>query len=579
MGAVHCCLPCGKENQQRDALWGSQQRATAANGRLPNDVVQNVVEYLDTVQAMWESRLVALDWRTATAYAVGFLNGRCWDIFSNERDGCNLLSRHFLVNRPATAHAFGIICLGPMLKVLRCRLPLDIDLNVVFRSCPALVELSIAPTAVSGRRLCSVDGRPLRSVEQPLRLDVQPCLYLQALNISSWRRVVLLTGVNGCLADVRLSRTAVDANSWFRRVLPRLTSLDLSFCEGCADLSLLRRCASLQELNLNSSDSSQAAVVTLVGLKALQVLNLCGCAQVTDLRELQQCRNLTDLKLSNSGVSNSSLGFGFVPLPSLVSLDLHSWTGSANVVPKLRDGCVRLGWLDLSHSDADDHCVSVLGAMRALETLLLNSCKNVTSASALTGVRTLSYLSLSDTRVSSTGIAGLETLPLLATLRLDGTPVDDIRCLQSCPVLTSLDLGGGSVRDVVPLAQIISLRTLSLLNTQIADVSTLANNLLLETLSLGGTRVTAQGINGLQHLPALRKLSLAKCRFLHCVTALCASGSLEELDLDHCRMTQEGVEGIETIASLQLLHFRGVTNPVTRQTITIPLRTGLVVLC
>jgi Leucine-rich repeat (LRR) protein len=91
----------------------------------------------------------------------------------------------------------------------------------------------------------------------------------------------------------------------------------------------------------------------------------------------------------------------------------------------------------------------------------------------------------------------------------------------------------------------------------------LANNLLLETLILGGTRVTAQGINGLQHLPVLRKLSLAKCRFLDSVTALCASRSLEELDLDYCRMTQEGVEGIETISSLQLLHFRGVTNPVT----------------
>jgi hypothetical protein len=251
MGAANSCLLCGKEKQQRDAPRGNQRRATAANARLPNDVVQNIVEYLDTVQAMWESRLVALDWRTATAYAVGFLNGRCWDTFINERDGCSLLSRHFLVNSPTTAHAFGIICLGPMLKVLRCRLPLDIDRNVIFRSCPALVELSIAPTAV--------DGRPLRSVEQPLRLDVQPCPDLEILRISSWRRVVLLTGVSRRLADVRLSGTAVDASSRFRRVLPGLISLDLSFCEGCADLSLLRGCASLQRLNLNTSDISQTA--------------------------------------------------------------------------------------------------------------------------------------------------------------------------------------------------------------------------------------------------------------------------------------------------------------------------------
>jgi Leucine-rich repeat (LRR) protein len=547
MGAVHCCFSREK-NRRPEAPRGNRQLTTEAHTRLPNDVVQNVVEYLDTVQAMSQSRLVTVGWRTATAYAVGFLNGRCWDTFTNERDGCSLLNRHFHVNRPATAHAWGIVCLGPMLKVLRCRLPLDIDLNVILRSCPALVELSIAPTAV--------DGRPLRSVEQPLRLDVQPCPDLEILRISSWRRVVLLTGVNRCLADMHLSGTAVDASSRFRRVLPGLISLNLSFCEGCADLSLLRGCASLQELYLNNSDISQAAVATLADLKALQVLNLHRCVQVTNIGELRQCRNLTDLTLSNSGVSNSSSGFGFIPLPSLLSLDLQSWAGCTNVVSKLRDGCVQLRWLDLSHSDMDDDCVGVLCAMPALQTLLLNNCKNVTSASALTGVRTLTYLSLSHTRVSSTGIAGLETLPLLATLRLDGTLVDDIQCLQSCPALTSLDLGEVQVRDVVPLA----------------------NSLLLETLILGGTRVTAQGINGLEHLPVLRKLSLAKCRFLDSVTALCASRSLEELDLAYCRMTQEGVEGIETISSLRLLHFRAVTDPVTSQAITIPPRAGLVVL-
>jgi Leucine-rich repeat (LRR) protein len=423
MGAVHSSLSHEK-NRRRDALWRNRRRTTGAHRRLPNDVVQNVVEYLDTIQAMSESRLVALGWRNATAYAIGFLNGRCWDTFTNERDGCRLLNRHF----KGPAHAWGIICLGAMLKVLRCRLALDMDLNVIFRSCPALVELSIA--AIPNK------GTPLRSFPPP-RLDVQPCPDLQTLSISSWLRL-LFTGVNRCLTEVRLSGTAVDANSLFRCVLPGLTSLDLSFCEGCADLSPLRGCASLQKLNLNNSDISQAAVVTLAGLKALRVLNLRGCTQVTNIEELRQCRNLTDLTLSNSGVSNSSLGVGFVPLPSLVSLGLHSWTGSTNVVPKLRDGCMRLQWLDLSQSDADDSCVSVLGAMPALRTLVLNSCKNVTRASALTGVRTLSFLSLSYTRVSSTGIAGLETLPLLETLLLDGTLVDDIQCLQSCPALTSL---------------------------------------------------------------------------------------------------------------------------------------------
>jgi hypothetical protein len=88
MGAVHCCFSREK-NRRPEAPRGNRQLTTEAHTRLPNDVVQNVVEYLDTVQAMSQSRLVTVGWRTATAYAVGFLNGRCWDTFTNERDAAS----------------------------------------------------------------------------------------------------------------------------------------------------------------------------------------------------------------------------------------------------------------------------------------------------------------------------------------------------------------------------------------------------------------------------------------------------------------------------------------------------------
>jgi Leucine-rich repeat (LRR) protein len=139
------------------------------------------------------------------------------------------------------------------------------------------------------------------------------------------------------------------------------------------------------------------------------------------------------------------------------------------LAPKLRDGCSDLQWLNLYESNADDNAVSVVGAMRSLSELNLCGCRRVTSASALANALSLTHLCLSRTRVSSTGIIGLHTLPLLATLLLDDTLVDDIRCLQSCPALTWLNISDTRVSDVTPLAQITTLRVLTAARTLVAD--------------------------------------------------------------------------------------------------------------
>jgi hypothetical protein len=60
MGAVHSCCLCARTEERR-------RTAPRPVARLPNDVVQNVVEYLDTVHDVMESRRVAVGWRTAVA--------------------------------------------------------------------------------------------------------------------------------------------------------------------------------------------------------------------------------------------------------------------------------------------------------------------------------------------------------------------------------------------------------------------------------------------------------------------------------------------------------------------------------
>jgi hypothetical protein len=340
MGAIHSCCLCARTEERR--------RTAPRPARLPNDVVQNVVEYLDAVQDVMESRRVAVGWRTAVAYAIGFLNGRCWDKLLYVPGNSHLrFHRHFHAETPpANVCACTIVSLGAMLKVLHCKLPVDVGPNVIFRACPELVDFALEPMTTTHRSL-----RPAGYLF--LELDVRPCPNLQSLRVSSGlqRPAVLVPGGHSCLADVRLWCMTLDTRIF--RELPALTALDLSSCQGCADLTLHER-ANLRHLNLSYSDITQEAFATLIALSPVNALSL-------------------------------------------------------------------------------------------------------------------TYLCLRRTRVSSAGIIGLETLPLLATLLLDGTLVDDIQCLQSCPALTSLDISDTNVSDVTPLAQITTLRALAAARTLVAD--------------------------------------------------------------------------------------------------------------
>jgi hypothetical protein len=396
------------------------------------------------VHAVMESRRVAVGWRTAAGYACGFINDRRWDTLQREIDGVDPVLRHFIKHAAARVFACGIVCMGPMLRSLHCRLPVDVDLHVIFRACPGLVEASIARTPV--------EGRTRRPVPSTTRVDLRPCPELRRLEIVSWPRELIFTGGSPTLTDLGLSGTTLGVDTTFCD-LPALTALDMSFCSGCADLKALRGCSSLRRLNLSNSDIMQAAMFTLANLKQLQVLNLHGCWNVTDVSPLQHCINLIDVAPPRTIFARSFC----LPWCSLQSLNLETFTGCVHIVPLLQDACGGLKTLNLAESDADDSCVAALGAMRALETLQLRGCRHIMNVSALADAISLTYLCLRRTRVSSTGIIGLQTLPLLATLRLDGTLVDDIQCLQSCPALTSLDISDTRVSDVAPLAQITTL--------------------------------------------------------------------------------------------------------------------------
>jgi Leucine-rich repeat (LRR) protein len=318
------------------------------------------------------------------------------------------------------------------------------------------VEASIAPKPV--------EGRPRRPVSSTTRVDVRPCPELRRLEIVSWPRELIFTGGSPTLTDLGLSGTTLGVDTTFFD-LPALTALDMSFCSGCADLKALRGCSSLQRLNLSNSDIMQTAMFTLANLKQLQVLNLHGCWNVTDVSPLHHCINLIDVAPPRTIVACSF----YHPWRSLLLLDLETFTVCVHIVPLLRDACGGLKTLNLAESDADDSCVAPLGAMRALETLQLRGCRHIMNVSALANAISLTYLCLRRTRVSSTGIIGLQTLPLLATLLLDDTSIDDVQCLQPCPALTWQDISGTRVRDVTPLAQIASLRVLVAARTLVAD--------------------------------------------------------------------------------------------------------------
>jgi internalin A len=212
--------------------------------------------------------------------------------------------------------------------------------------------------------------------------------------------------------------------------------------------------------------------------------------------------------------------------------------------------------------------------LRKLRTLEING-QSTCSLAALRGHPTLRWLAVHYAHA----LDGISHLPALEALDLSWSyEFTDLSPLSDLPALKLLNLSlTHRLRDIAPLARLPSLECVVLLRTGVLDFAPLSALPKLRRLSLGEYESMSGAPDSLATLPVLRQapaleeldlrkrpletaaplagmpalkhLSLTRCKGLHDVTALASIPTLEEIDLGFC----EGVTDIDALAELPKL--------------------------
>jgi hypothetical protein len=320
------------------------------------------------------------------------------------------------------------------------------------------------------------------------------------------------------------------------------------------DLSCLLGCVALRELSLQGTWVTNESFAGLGPLLArLHKLDLSGCKQLQVISNLAPATSLRELNLAASGVADPQ-GLG-----KLVALETLDVTNIRTEDLSILRQCPRLVTL------------SAKGDIAALESIIhaaapsLVDCRlhidrpvRALDSRSLSCLRRSTALKFSD--LDNASLQGLEEIPSLEQLDLEGTRVDDVRSLAGCRALKKLRLTHSSATDVgiIGLERVATLEVLNLAGcSHITSVTSLRHCTALRELSLDGTRVPDAGIAGLECIVTLTKLSLWNCDLITRVSFLRQSPSLRELNISYTEVTAAGTTGLDEIGTLQCLKAGG----------------------
>jgi Leucine-rich repeat (LRR) protein len=325
--------------------------------------------------------------------------------------------------------------------------------------------------------------------------------------------------------------------------------VELSLHGALDDLSCLQGCVTLRELSLRGTRVTNQTFAGLGPLLArLHKLDLSGCKLLTEISNLAPASSLRELNLADSGVQSLQ---GLDRLVALETLDVTNiCTGRLSILWQ----CPRLVTLtakgDIIALESDIHYAApslvdcrlhIAGPVSALDSRSL-SC-----------LRRSTVLKFRD--LDKASLQGLEEIPALELLDLEGTSVDDVRSLAGCRALRELKLMRSFITDmgIIGLERIATLETLRLEYCRdITSVTSLRHCTALRALILDGTSITDAGIVGLECIGTLTKLSLARTKITS-VSSLRHSPSLRELNISNTRVTAAGMMGLDEVGTLQCL--------------------------
>jgi Leucine-rich repeat (LRR) protein len=329
-----------------------------------------------------------------------------------------------------------------------------------------------------------------------------------------------------------------------------LVTLSLHAALPLNDLSCLLGCVALRELSLQGTQVTNESFAGLGPLLArLHKLDLSGCKQLNAISKLAPATSLSELDLADSGVDDLR------GLEKLVALETLNVTNICTDDLSTLRQCPRLVTLTVNGDMTALECI-IHGAPPSLVDCRLRIDDAVTAldSRSLSCLRRSTVLKFSD--LDNASLQGLEEIPSLERLDLEGTGVVDVRSLAGCCALKELKLQGSLVGDVgiIGLERIATLEVLNLTSCSgITSVTSLRHCTALRELILDWTSVTNAGIAGLERIVTLTALSLVKCDFITSVSSLRHCASLRDLDISSTELTAAGTTGLDEIGTLQCL--------------------------
>lgn len=188
-----------------------------------------------------------------------------------------------------------------------------------------------------------------------------------------------------------------------------------------------------------------------------------------------------------------------------------------------------------------------LSICRSLTSLTLHGTYGI-DFSVLGQLTNLETLDLSDSTVSSNGVAAIGTLSKLKTLKLSGCALTDVSALSGLASLTTLDLSKNAIADVSFLSGMAALTDVNLSANAIASIASLSSAKDLQILDIANNQITSlASLNNKKALAALRAAS----NQISDLSPLASCSSLQILDLSTNAVTDlKPVSALSKLSSL-----------------------------
>jgi Leucine-rich repeat (LRR) protein len=315
------------------------------------------------------------------------------------------------------------------LSCLRCSTVLkfrDVDNASVqgLQELPALEQLELERTGVDDVRLLA-GCRALRELKltSSLVTDVgiiglERIATLEALKLAHCRHITSVTSLRHCTAlrELILDETSVtDAGIAGLECIVTLTKLSLVYCNFITSVSSLRHSPSLRELDLFDTAVTAAGVEGLDEIGTLQYLKAGGRTQL-DASTLRRCRSLREIDLSSSEDVTNAVLAALADVSTLETLSLSNCLRLHDVSALARS--VSLRKLHLEGSAVCDAGIAGLERVPSLTWLSLASCDSIANVTNLFRSKSLRILVIFVSSVTAAGLAGLESAPALEFVHL-----------------------------------------------------------------------------------------------------------------------------------------------------------------